>query len=67
MVKRLASGDAVVLEAEAAALGDAASNKAVDLLRKAKSFYHDAQVEAADKEEASEGRGEEPLPKTSHH
>lgn len=44
MVKRLASGDAVVLEAEAAALGDAASDRAVGLLRKAKSFYHDAQV-----------------------
>lgn len=43
MVTRLASGDAVVLAAEAA-LGDGDSEKAAQLLREAKSFYHHAQV-----------------------
>lgn len=43
MVTRLASGDAVVAAAEAA-LGDGDSEKATQLLREAKSFYHHAQV-----------------------
>ena len=43
MVTRLASGDAVAAEAEAA-LGDGESEKAAELLREAKSFYHNAQV-----------------------
>lgn len=43
MVTRLASGDAVVAAAEAA-LGDGDSEKAAQLLREAKSFYHHAQV-----------------------
>lgn len=45
MVTRLASGDAIVAQAEAA-LEDGASDKAARLLREAKSFYHDAQVGA---------------------
>lgn len=43
MTTRLASGDAVVAAAEAA-LGNGDSEKAAQMLREAKSFYHNAQV-----------------------
>lgn len=43
MVTRLAAGDAIVVEAEAA-LENGQGSRATDLLRQAKSLYHEAQV-----------------------
>lgn len=48
MVTRLASGDAIVVAAEAALVAGA-SDRAAELLREAKFFYHQAQVRGSEK------------------